>query len=172
MDLASPVVGMAGINTRTRSYMAGRRPFATGPGLASRRARGWHSREFECASTTGPTRYFRPAEFVPRDRSLPPGLAGLLAGLMFVGHGVPVCPRYVPTVRSVPLSLAILLSGAIWQVLVHPSRPTARMDQLHPAIQAIPTFGICGECYHDRTGYKPAKPKYSSELNGTDGPDR
>src|SRR6185369_2799371 len=41
--------------------------------------------------------------------------------LVLVGHGVPVCPRYVPAVRYVPLSLAILPCGAIRQVLAHPS---------------------------------------------------
>jgi hypothetical protein len=56
----------------------------------------------------------------------------------------PVCPRYIPAVRYVPLSLAILPCQAIWQVLAHPSRPTARMYPLRPAIQAIPTFGTCG----------------------------
>ena len=89
--------------------------------------------------------HFRPAESVPRGL-LPatPAWLGVLAGLVFVGDGIAVCPQCVPAVRYVPLSLVILLSGAIWQVLVHPSRPTARIDQLHPAIQAIPTFGTCG----------------------------
>ena len=71
-------------------------------------------------------------------------LAGVLVGLTLMGHSVPVGPRNAPAVRYVPLSRAILPSGAIWQVLVHPSKPTARMDPIHPAIQAIPTFGTCG----------------------------
>ena len=87
-------------------------------------------------------------------------------------HGCPVCPRYDVLSDMSSLSLTVLLCGAIRQILVHPSRPTARIYPLQPAIQAIPTFGIYGRCYHGRTGYKPAEPKYPSELNGMDGPDR
>lgn len=41
-----------------------------------------------------------------------------------------------------------------------------------PAIQAIPTFGTCGMVLPRPDGYKPAEPKYSSELDGRDGLDR
>ena len=30
---------------------------------------------------------------------------------------------------------------------------------MHPAIRAIPTFGILSECYHGLTGHKPPKRK-------------
>jgi hypothetical protein len=86
--------------------------------------------------------HFRSAKFLPR-LLLPVAQAsrGCLAGLAFVGHGVPVCPRSVPAVRYVQLRLTVQPSGFIWQVLARPSRWTARIDPMRPAIQAIPTFG-------------------------------
>lgn len=61
-------------------------------------------------------------------------------GLALVEHSVPACPRYgSAAVRYVPLSPVILLSGAIWQVLVQPSRGTARIEPMLPVIRAIPT---------------------------------
>jgi hypothetical protein len=84
---------------------------------------------------------FRPAEFPPPD-PLPATRAprGAPARPMLVGHGVPVCPRSELDVRYVQLSLTVLLFGAIWEILVHPSSWTARIDPMHPA---IPTFGTC-----------------------------
>lgn len=40
---------------------------------------------------------------------------------------------------------------------------------MHPAIQAIPTFGTCGRCSHGWAGYKPADAKYSSQAAGKNG---
>jgi hypothetical protein len=113
--------------------------------------------------------YFRPAEFLPQ---IPiPAIQvrrGSPADLMFVVHGVPVCPRPARAVRYVPLRLTVLLSGAIWQILVHPSSWTARIVPMHPVIRAIPTFGIFSGCYHGSTGHKPVNPKYSSQSGGKD----
>jgi hypothetical protein len=98
----------------------------------------------DCDYETGHSglQHFRPAKFLPRVL-LPVAQAsrGCLAGLAFVGHGVPVCPRSDPAVRYVQLSLTVQPSGFIWQVLAQPSRWTARIDPMRPAIQAIPTFG-------------------------------
>src|SRR5689334_14747007 len=90
--------------------------------------------------------HFFPAEFIPR--GLTPATAGgrgALAGPLLVGHGVPVCPRSELVDRYVRLSPTVPLSGVIRQILeilVHPSRPTARIEPMFPAIRAIPTFGI------------------------------
>ena len=43
---------------------------------------------------------------------------------------------------------------------------------MHPAIRAIPTFGILSECYHGLTGYKPTKWKYSSQSGGKNDRDK
>jgi hypothetical protein len=75
-----------------------------------------------------------------------------------VGQGVPVCPRSEPVVRYVQLSLIVLLSGAIWEILVHPSSWTARIDPMHPAIQAIPTFGTCQGVTTARLGINQSVP--------------
>lgn len=47
--------------------------------------------------------------------------------------------RCLSAVRYVPDSQPVLLSGLIWQILVQPSRPTAR---IHPMYPAIPTSGM------------------------------
>lgn len=81
-----------------------------------------------------------PAEFLPQALFLAiPARLDVAAGLMLVGHGVPVCPRFAPTVLYIQLSLTVPLAGAIWQVLVQPSRGTARIEPMLPAIQVIPT---------------------------------
>jgi len=70
-------------------------------------------------------------------------------------YGIPVRLLLSLIVRYIQLSLTVLLSGAIRQVLVHPSSQTARIDPTHPVIQAIPTFGTEERCFHIGAGYKP-----------------
>jgi hypothetical protein len=113
-----------------------------------------------------------PAEFHPQvtlssgpgpARYPPPGGRELLCS------SVPSMCRAVPYVR---LRLAVLLTGASWQILVHPSSQTARIEPTCPAFGIIPTFGTCYGCtavglkLNRRTG------KHPGELSGKDGPNR
>jgi len=56
-----------------------------------------------------------------------------------------VCPRCKHVVRYIQSSPTVLLAGAIREILARPSSRTARIDPIHPAILAIPTFGIYEE---------------------------
>ncbi len=90
------------------------------------------------------------------------------------GHGIPGLSVYDPYVRSgtPPLSLTVPLCRPIGQVLVQPSSRTARIDPMHPAIQAIPTFGTLSRCYQRSAGYNPTNAKYAARLDGMGGRDR
>jgi hypothetical protein len=135
LDQASPLVGMAGITRGIKRSVAQAAGHSTCPeprrapdlrqGVApvfaadrqrdNRDASGHNLAEEQgdghCHHNTGHDKlpHFRPAEFIPRD--LLPALTrlGVPAGLVLVGDGVPVCPRYIPAVRYVRLSLAVLL---------------------------------------------------------------
>jgi len=94
-----------------------------------------------------PSPHFRSVEPF---RGVPPSATRpretLSRGLMFAGHGIPVSPGPVRAVRYVLLSPTIPLCRPIGQILVQPSSRAARIDPMHPAIQAIPTFGISSRC--------------------------
>lgn len=85
-----------------------------------------------------------------------------------------LCPiaTNVPFVLYIHPSPIVLLSGAIWQVLVQPSRPTGRIEPTYHVIQAIPTFGTLagGSSLHGRG--RPAATEHSSGSHGENDPDQ